>query len=125
MSVSRENKRLLFICTHNTARSQMVERLLSAFHGDIYEAFRAGTEPGWVSPYVIKVIEEIGSEICPRRSKNIRNSWIRNLTMWSPCAIMRMNPADIFLVVKKSFTRALKILRSPVTLAMMFDVFYF
>jgi arsenate reductase len=72
MSVSREKKRVLFICTHNAARSQMAEGLLRVFHGDIYEAFSAGTEPGRVNPYAIKVIAEIGSDIGSHRSNGLQ-----------------------------------------------------
>jgi arsenate reductase len=42
-------KKVLFICTHNSARSQMAESLLRAMRGDEYEAFSAGTEPGTLS----------------------------------------------------------------------------
>jgi arsenate reductase len=64
-------KRVLFICTHNAARSQMAEGLLYALHGDRYEAFSAGTEPGIVSPYAVKVMAEIGIDIRHHRSKSL------------------------------------------------------
>jgi len=72
LSVSREKKRVLFICTHNAARSQMAEGLLRAFHGNRYEVFSAGTEPGMVSPYAIKVMAEIGFDIGAHRSKGLQ-----------------------------------------------------
>ena len=72
MSVSREKKRVLFICTHNAARSQRAEGLLRVFHGDIYEAFSAGTEPGRVNPCAIKVIAENGSDIGAHRSNGLQ-----------------------------------------------------
>lgn len=72
MSVSREKKRALFICTHNAARSQMAEGLLRALHGNHYEVFSAGTEPGRVSPYAIKVMAEIGIDIGAHHSKSIQ-----------------------------------------------------
>jgi len=72
MSVPREKKRVLFICTHNAARSQMAEGLLRALHGNRYEVFSAGTEPGMVSPYAIKVMAEIGIDIGAHHSKSIQ-----------------------------------------------------
>jgi arsenate reductase len=72
MSVLREKKRVLFICTHNAARSQMAEGLIRTFHGYIYEAFSAGTEPGRVSPYAIRVMAEIGIDIGAHRSKGLQ-----------------------------------------------------
>jgi arsenate reductase len=72
MSVSKEKNRVLFICTHNAARSQMAEGLLRALHGNRYEVFSAGTEPGRVSPYAIKVMAEIGIDIGAHRAKKIQ-----------------------------------------------------
>lgn len=71
MTVSKEKKRVLFICTHNAARSQMAEGLLRALHGNRYEVFSAGTEPGRVSPYAIKVMAEIGIDIGAHRAKSL------------------------------------------------------
>lgn len=64
-------KKVLFICTHNAARSQMAEGLLRAFYGDRYEAYSAGTQPSMVNPYAIKVMAEIGIDISTHHSKNI------------------------------------------------------
>jgi len=72
MSVPKEKKRVLFICTHNAARSQMAEGLMRAFHGNRYDVFSAGTEPGMVSPYAIKVMAEIGIDIGAHRSKSLQ-----------------------------------------------------
>jgi arsenate reductase len=64
-------KQVLFICTHNSARSQMAEGLLRSLAGDRYEAFSAGTEPGVVHPYAVRVMAEIGMDISLHRSKNV------------------------------------------------------
>ena len=64
-------KRVLFICTHNSARSQMAEGLMNALLGDQHEAFSAGTEPSHVNPYAIKSMSEINIDISSNRSKNI------------------------------------------------------
>jgi arsenate reductase len=72
MTVWKEKKRVLVICTHNAARSQMAEGLLRALHGNRYEVFSAGTEPGRVSPYAIKVMAEIGIDIGAHRAKSLQ-----------------------------------------------------
>jgi len=65
------NKRVLFVCTHNSARSQMAEGILNAFYGDGYEGYSAGVTPTKVNPYVIKAMAEIGIDISRNRSKSI------------------------------------------------------
>ena len=58
---SVQKKRILFICTHNSARSQMAEGLVNALHGDKLEAFSAGTEATRVNPFAIEVMPGSGS----------------------------------------------------------------
>ena len=64
-------KRVLFICSHNAARSQMAEGYLRARHGDRFEAFSAGTKASTLSPYAIRVMQEIGVDISGHRSKSL------------------------------------------------------
>jgi len=64
-------KTVLFICTHNSARSQMAEGFLNALHGDRYESYSAGIEPTKVNPYAVKVMAEAGIDISKQRSKSI------------------------------------------------------
>jgi len=64
-------KRVLFVCTANSARSQMAEGLLREMYGDRYDVFSAGVAPSPVSPYAIKVLEEIGIDISGQRSKSV------------------------------------------------------
>ncbi len=64
-------KKVLFICTHNSARSQMAEGLLRALYGDRYVAYSAGIQPSKVSPYAIKIMAEIGIDISNHHSKSI------------------------------------------------------
>jgi arsenate reductase len=64
-------KKVIFICTHNSARSQMAEGLLRHLYGDRYEVFSAGTLPTEVNPLAIKVMEEVGIDISDFRSKSI------------------------------------------------------
>lgn len=63
-------KKVLFLCTHNSARSQMAEGLLRALYGDQFEAFSAGTVATKVNPYVIKAMAEIGIDISTQWSKS-------------------------------------------------------
>ncbi|MGZ3649216.1 MAG: arsenate reductase ArsC [Syntrophales bacterium] len=70
--MSGNKKRVLFVCTHNAARSQIAEGLLRAFHGDLYEVASAGTAPSGVSPYAIRVMSEIGIDMGVHRSKSIQ-----------------------------------------------------
>ncbi|MFY9750488.1 MAG: arsenate reductase ArsC [Methanoregula sp.] len=64
-------KKVLFICTHNSARSQMAEGYMNAKYGGRYEVFSGGTEPGQVHPLAIAVMKEIGIDISGHRSKLI------------------------------------------------------
>ncbi len=66
-----EKTRVLFICTHNSARSQMAEGLVNALYGDHFQAFSAGTEATAVRPEAIKVMAEIGIDISGHRAKSL------------------------------------------------------
>jgi arsenate reductase len=63
--------RVIFICTHNSARSQMAEGYLRARYSDKFEAGSAGTEVREVHPGAIQVMKEIGIDISGHRSKLI------------------------------------------------------
>lgn len=62
--------RVLFVCTHNSARSQMAEELLEQLGGGRFEALSAGTEPGQVHPLAARVMAEAGFDISDHRSKS-------------------------------------------------------
>lgn len=64
-------RKILFICTHNSARSHMAEGFVNALYSDRYLAFSAGTEPSTVSPYAVRVMQEIGIDISDHRSKSV------------------------------------------------------
>jgi arsenate reductase (thioredoxin) len=64
-------KKILFICTHNSARSQMAEGYIQAKYGDRYEVFSGGTEVTRVHPMATAVMQEIGIDISGQRSKHI------------------------------------------------------
>jgi arsenate reductase (thioredoxin) len=65
-----EKKRVLILCTGNSARSQMAEGLLRQDVGDRFEVFSAGVEPTEVRPLAIKAMAEVGIDISKQRSKS-------------------------------------------------------
>jgi len=64
-------KRILFLCTHNSSRSQMAEGLLRARGGSRYEAFSAGTHPRSVHPLAVRAMAELGMDISGQRAKGL------------------------------------------------------
>jgi arsenate reductase len=64
-------KKVLFLCTHNSCRSQMAEGLVNADLGDRFQAFSAGTEATAVNPMAARVLAEIGVDISHHRSKTL------------------------------------------------------
>ena len=63
--------KVLFLCEHNSARSQMAEGLLRHLYGEKYEVFSAGANPTQVNPFAIKVMAEMGIDISKHFSKSI------------------------------------------------------
>ncbi len=63
--------RVLFICTHNSARSQMAEGLLRHLGGEQFEVFSAGTEATFVRPLAIRAMAELGIDISKQESKTL------------------------------------------------------
>lgn len=64
--------KVLFLCTGNSARSQMAEALLRKHAGDYFEAHSAGLEPKGVNPHTVRVLDEIGIDTSRHRSKSLR-----------------------------------------------------
>ena len=64
-------QKILFICTHNSARSQMAEAFTKEIYGDRFEAYSAGTHPGKLNPYAIKVLTEKGIDISKNHTKSV------------------------------------------------------
>lgn len=65
-------RRVLFLCTGNSARSQMAEGLVNHFLKDQWEAFSAGTHPaGYVHPLAVQAMQELGIDISGQRSKSV------------------------------------------------------
>lgn len=70
-AAERGPSRVLFICTHNSARSQMAEAMLRTWGGKRFEAHSAGTEATEVRPLAIRAMDELGIDIHGQRSKTL------------------------------------------------------
>jgi arsenate reductase len=69
-------KRVLFLCTGNSARSQMAEGLVNHFLAGQWVAYSAGTEPsGYVHPLAVRALAELGLDIAAQRSKSTDEFW--------------------------------------------------
>jgi arsenate reductase len=64
--------KVLFLCTHNSARSQMAEAFLRELAGDRFEAFSAGLEPTELNPLARKVMGEIGLDMSEHHAKGVK-----------------------------------------------------
>ena len=64
-------KKVLFICVHNSARSQMAEELLMKFGGDKFEVQSAGFEPTSINPFVEKVMQEEGIDLAEKKTQSV------------------------------------------------------
>lgn len=64
-------EKVLFVCVHNSARSQMAEALLNHLCGDRFSAESAGLEPGLLNPLAIEVMAEIGIDISKNSTKSV------------------------------------------------------
>jgi arsenate reductase len=63
--------RVLFVCIHNSARSQMAEAFLNQTCGAVMEAFSAGIEPGHLNPIVVEAMRETGIDISGNKTKSV------------------------------------------------------
>ena len=66
-----KKQRVLFVCIHNSARSQMAEAFLNLEGGDRFEAESAGLEPGKINPLVVEVMREIGVDLSQKGTRDV------------------------------------------------------
>jgi arsenate reductase len=66
-----DKERVLFVCVHNSARSQMAEAFLKKYGGDRFEVESAGLEPGKLNPVVVDVMREVGIDISQNKTKSV------------------------------------------------------
>ncbi len=63
--------KVLFVCIHNSARSQMAEAFLNALGGEEFEVASAGLEPGTLNPLVVESMKEVGIDISGKETKSV------------------------------------------------------
>jgi arsenate reductase (thioredoxin) len=68
-------KRVLFICVHNSARSQMAEAWLKKICGEHFAAESAGLEPGIINPLVVEVMREVGIDLSGKKTQAVFDDW--------------------------------------------------
>lgn len=66
-----EKSRVLFVCTHNSARSQLAEAILRQKYGKYYSVFSAGTEPTTLNNFIKSILAEMGNDWSKYKSKNV------------------------------------------------------
>lgn len=66
-----DTQRVLFLCTGNSARSQMAEAFLRKYGGDRFDAYSAGLEPKGLNPFALKVMQEVGIDVSGQTSKGV------------------------------------------------------
>jgi arsenate reductase (thioredoxin) len=64
-------RKVLFVCIHNSARSQMAEELLRKLAGEQFDVESAGIEPGMLNPLVVEVLKEKGVDITGKKTKKV------------------------------------------------------
>lgn len=67
--MSTDKKKILFLCTGNSCRSQMAEGWTRALHGDAWDVYSAGVETHGLNPYAVRAMAEAGVDISGHRSK--------------------------------------------------------
>lgn len=72
MEVNVPKTRIIFLCTGNSARSQMAEAFLRKYGSDRFEAHSAGLEPTGINPLTIKVMDEVGVDLSTHYSKDVK-----------------------------------------------------
>jgi arsenate reductase (thioredoxin) len=68
-------QKVLFICVHNSARSQMAAALMNQSCGEFFEAQSAGLDPGVINPFVIEVLQELGIDISKNKTQRVFDVW--------------------------------------------------
>jgi arsenate reductase len=69
--MDREKPSVLFVCVHNSARSQMAEEYLRRFAGDLFNVESAGLTPGTLNPYVVELLQEDGIDISAKETQSV------------------------------------------------------
>jgi arsenate reductase len=70
-----QKQKVLFICAHNSARSQMAAALLNETCGEFFEAHSAGLEPGTINPLAVEALQELGVDISKNTTQRVFDVW--------------------------------------------------
>jgi arsenate reductase (thioredoxin) len=70
-----QKQKVLFICVHNSARSQMAAALLNETYDEFFEAQSAGLEPGTINPLAAEALRELGIDISKNRTQRVFDVW--------------------------------------------------
>ena len=95
--------KVMFLCTGNSARSQMAEAFTRKYAGDQFEVHSAGLEPKGINPFTIRVMEEIGISLDGQRSKSL-NEYLAKVHfahLFTVCGHAEQNCPRIFLTQGK------------------------
>ena len=71
-----QKQKVLFICAHNSARSQMAAALLNEACGEFFEVHSAGLEPGTINPLATEALQEVGIDISKNATQRVFDVWI-------------------------------------------------
>jgi arsenate reductase len=70
-----QKQKVLFICAHNSARSQMAAALLNEACGEFFEGQSAGLEPGTINPLAVEALQELGLDISKNTTQRVFDVW--------------------------------------------------
>jgi arsenate reductase len=70
-----QKQKVLFICAHNSARSQIAAALLNETCGEFFEAHSAGLEPGTINPLAVETLQELGIDISMNTTQRVFDVW--------------------------------------------------
>jgi arsenate reductase len=95
----KNKPKVIFLCTGNSARSQIAEAFTRKYAGDRFEVHSAGLDPKGINPFTIRVMEEIGISLDGQRSKNIKEylGKVHFAYLFTVCGHAEQNCPRIFL----------------------------
>ncbi|MCA9872096.1 MAG: arsenate reductase ArsC [Anaerolineales bacterium] len=91
--------KVLFLCTGNSARSQMAEAYLRHYAGERYEAYSAGLDPKGINPYTVRVMKEVNVSLEGQESKSVNKylGWVNFGWLITVCGHADKNCPKTFL----------------------------
>ena len=101
-------KKILFMCTHNSARSPIAEGLLMSLYGDRYQAYSAGIDPKDVHPLAVKVMAEKEIDISNHKPTSIKDLWGQEFEVLAKIRDFEIEPCTFFPAGKKRIHKELK-----------------